>query len=77
VNQRLPSGPAAISSGALWAVMPALYLVIVGAAAPVADASSTIPSDTAINQRRPDPTPRSFLTYELTGKLSNLSLPFS
>ena len=46
VNQRLPSGPAAIHGGPLPAVMPALYSVIVGAAAPAADASSAIPSET-------------------------------
>src|SRR5437764_9576073 len=40
--------------------MPALYSVIVGAAAPAAPASSTIPSDTATTQRRPDPTALSF-----------------
>src|SRR5439155_11753671 len=61
VNQRLPSGPAAISLGLLPAVMPVRDSVIVGAAALAADASSAIPSDTTTSQRRPDPTPLSSL----------------
>src|SRR5436309_3278806 len=59
VNQRLPSGPAAIPQAALPALLPVRYSVIVGAAAPAAVASSNAPSDTATNQRAPEPTRKS------------------
>src|SRR2546430_1001132 len=53
VNQGFPSGPAAIPKGLLPAVMPPGCSVNVGGAAPAADASNTVPSDTATSQRRP------------------------
>ena len=57
VNQRFTSGPAAIPKGLLPAVMRPGCPRSAGAAPPAADASNTIPSDTATNQRSPAATP--------------------
>src|SRR3954471_23134902 len=69
VNQKLPSGPAAIPSGPLSAVIPAPRSVIVGPG-PAADAAPTSASahaETAATLRVPVPIPRRLYSGALTG----------